>query len=477
MRVVAAFLVNTLFNFAIGLLVAKFLGPEEFGRFALAISLGSVAQTALFEWIRLSAIRFYSARSRAEEPELRSTLDLSFAIIAAVAALSVSAVMLTGVDLPMRNALIGLGVGASIANGLFDYNTAMVRARFEDALYARLILAKNLLAFFVTAGGAYLFHSATMALLGVCLSMAGSLLIFRAAMRDSGGGPGLASGALARKCFRYAAPIVIANVLYIGIPLANRALMARWHGYAETGQFSLAFDIGQRLVAAIGSALDVLLFQLAVRADEHHGAEEGREQVARNMAVVFAIMAPVCAGVWLTLPSIERLVVPAQYQGPFEHYFGLLLPGHFAFGLLSFAVNPIFQIAKETLPMIVGALVACLADVALVAWLPQTASSLAVAQSGAMICGVAALLLYAAFEGARFPRARDPLAAILATATMVAAVLPLRAFEPGPGTLALQAVAGIAIYGAFVAALDIAGLRGVGLGVARALRGRAGLAG
>ena len=44
MRVIVAFLVNTVCNFAIGLLVAKFLGPEEFGRFALAMAVGVVMQ-------------------------------------------------------------------------------------------------------------------------------------------------------------------------------------------------------------------------------------------------------------------------------------------------------------------------------------------------------------------------------------------------------------------------------------------------
>ena len=38
MKVVLAFLLNVAFNFAVGLLVAKFLGPEEYGRFALALA-------------------------------------------------------------------------------------------------------------------------------------------------------------------------------------------------------------------------------------------------------------------------------------------------------------------------------------------------------------------------------------------------------------------------------------------------------
>jgi hypothetical protein len=37
-RVLSAFLVNPLCNFGIGLIVAKFLGPAEYGRFALTLA-------------------------------------------------------------------------------------------------------------------------------------------------------------------------------------------------------------------------------------------------------------------------------------------------------------------------------------------------------------------------------------------------------------------------------------------------------
>ena len=79
MRVLAALLANALFNFLIGLIVARFLGPEEFGRFAVAVALGLTVQVALFDWIRLAALRFYSGETRRSEPEVRATLDAGYA--------------------------------------------------------------------------------------------------------------------------------------------------------------------------------------------------------------------------------------------------------------------------------------------------------------------------------------------------------------------------------------------------------------
>ena len=56
MKVLVAFFTNTFFNFVIGLMVAKFLGPAEFGRFALALAVALVTQTIVFASIPNAAL-------------------------------------------------------------------------------------------------------------------------------------------------------------------------------------------------------------------------------------------------------------------------------------------------------------------------------------------------------------------------------------------------------------------------------------
>ena len=74
-----------LFNFLVGLLVAKFLGPAEFGRFAIALATAIIINTGSLDWIRLSAVRFYSARTRAGDPRVRATLDACFTAVSTCA--------------------------------------------------------------------------------------------------------------------------------------------------------------------------------------------------------------------------------------------------------------------------------------------------------------------------------------------------------------------------------------------------------
>ena len=453
MRVALAFGVNALCNFIIGLLVAKFLGPEGFGRFALALAVGAAVQIACFDWIRLAAARFGQTR-----PGARATLNASFALMALALAVLGAAAALSGLDLRLSPELLGLALLAAVVNGLFDYQQALVRARFDDQLYARLLLTKNLISAALTVGGAWLTGSAVVAVAGVCAAMAGALATSYDALREGEAPREPARKALALSFLRYAKPVVAANLLYLLLGLLNRSLVAERHGFAEAGQFSLAFDMGQRITQSLGVMLDVVLFQLAVRADAL-GREQAQAQVARNMGLVFALLTPACVGLWLVLPSLAQLAVPLDFRGPFERYFTLLLPGFLCFGLGAYAAAPIFQIARRTAPLIFAALAACAADLALLRLLPSTADSMALAQSGAMGCGLLALILFALATPALWPRARDILIAALGTGLMVAGLSPLRGWEPGAATLLAQMLAGLLIYGAVIAAFDACGLR------------------
>ncbi len=467
MRVALAFGVNALCNFIIGLLVARFLGPEGFGRFALALAVGVVIQIACFDWIRLAAARFAATRSGQIGTHARATLDASFATVTLGVTIAGLGALLGGFDLSLSPELLGLALLAAVVNGFFDYQQALVRARFEDGLYARLLLTKTLLSAVLTVGGAWLTGSALVAVAGVCAAMAGSLASAHRALRQVAGDRDPASNGRALDFLRYAKPVVAANLLYLALALLNRSLVAERHGFAEAGQFSLAFDMGQRIIQSLGVMLDVVLFQLAVRADNRHGGEIAQAQVARNMGLAFALLTPACLGLWLVLPSLEQIAVPSEFRGPFERYFTLLLPGLLCFGLGAYAIAPIFQIARRTGPLILAALAACAGDLALLALLPPGADSIVLAQTGAMACGLLALILFALATPARWPLARDLLIPLLGAGLMAAALAPLRDWEPGAGTLIAQILAGAALYGATLWAFDACGLRASALALWR----------
>ena len=72
MTILAIFLLNSGLNFLLGLLLAKVLGPDNFGRYAVAMSIAVLVNSIVFDWVRLSAARFYSEKIRTEQPKVRA---------------------------------------------------------------------------------------------------------------------------------------------------------------------------------------------------------------------------------------------------------------------------------------------------------------------------------------------------------------------------------------------------------------------
>ena len=460
MTIILTFVVNAGLNFVIGLLVAKFLGPEAFGRYALAMAAAVVVNTALFEWLRLAATRFYSDRVRAEDPGVRATLELGYAVLALALAGLVTAAVASGADLGMPAGLFAAAAVAGLGLGLFDYHAALARSRFLDRAYAGLVAVKNVVALALMVGGAYWLRDPALVLAGLALACAGAVLLARRRLRDPGTGRRLLRKDLVASFARYALPLVVANVLYQLIPLVNRGWIAARDGYGEAGYFSLAADIGLRLFMLAGSALDILLFQIAVRTDHERGRAEAEAQIARNFALVWTLLLPFAAGFWLALPALEALIVPQAFRGAFAAYTSYLIPTFLAFALIQYALNPLFQLHRRTGAVVLGGAVAVGLDAALMLVLPglMGPTGAAAAQLGAMLAalGVVAILALR-LTRADFPW-RDLALAALATAAMTLALLPLRALEPVLALLALGGL-GAAIYGGFVAAFDIAGLR------------------
>ena len=211
----------------------------------------------------------------------------------------------------------------------------------------------------------------------------------------------------------------------------------------------------------LGTALDLLLFQLAVQAEEERGRAAAEAQVAENAGMVFALLAPCAIGFWAVLPALQALVVPDAYRGPFASYSVALMPGLFCLTMMFYALNPVFQIRRRTLPVIAAALVGLAVNGVGLLALPDRLGGIGVAL--AQSAGLAAAGLWLGWRALTGPeRVQLPWgsigAAALACAAMGLTLAPFRHLPPATA-LAVLVPAGMALYGALVWIFDIAGLR------------------
>jgi O-antigen/teichoic acid export membrane protein len=468
----ATSIANSGLNFVLGLLVARFLGPDEFGRYAIAMAIAVIVNTVLFEWLRLSATRFYSERTAREDASIRATLEFGFGALILVMVLLVGFGLLAGVDAGgLSPVLLAAAAASGVGLGLYEYHAALARARFASGTFARLATAKNVLYFALMVGGAFWFRDATIVVGGSALGAIGAVLAVRGLLAD----PGVrkfdhVDPRIARVFLGYAVPLVIASALYQMMPFLNRTWLASRDGFAEAGYFSLASDVGTRIVQTIGSALDIFLFQIAVRTEEASGRARAEEQITANLAVVVAVLLPCAAGFWAILPSVEALVVPAAYRGHFAAYAGLLIPALLAISIVQYALNPILQLRRRTAPAIAAATCGLAVNGAALVFLPEWLGPHRAAL-GQVIGSLAALAVLGGIVLTgrdRLPLPwRDLGLATIATGAMTLAITPLRSLESPVLALGAIVLAGAAVYGGLAWLGDIAGLRTAALGFLR----------
>ncbi len=459
MTFVAIFLLNAALSFALSLAVAHLVGPENFGRYAVALSISVVVNTVLFEWLRLSTTRFYSERVRAEQPEVEGTLAAAYAATSGVVVMAGAMLLVAGLEFGLSPALLAAAVAVGLTVGLFDYRTAQARALFLDRRYAALLVARGSLAFALATAAAWLWRDPAAVLFGSAVAALGTLALVRERGRTAfvWGAP---DRRLLARFAGYALPLVAAGAIYQFLPLLNRSVLAGRSGFAEAGYFSLASEVAVRLFQNLGAALDLALFQFAVRAEEREGRQAAERQISRNLGLVLAILLPAAVGLAAVWPSFEALLIPASFQGEVAGPMLLAIPAFAAYAVVQYGLNPIFQIRGRTGPVIAAALVALAVNGAfLLAWPAATgALGIAAVQAIALGAGLLAITALAVSARAILPW-RDLGLSALGAAIMGAVLWPWReALPPLPGLLA-QVLVGCLVYGAVALVFDVAGAR------------------
>ena len=226
----------------------RLMSPEEFGRYALALSASMLAHALLFTWAEAAAFRFFSA-ARAE----KRLADHFATLIALAVALGAVVLFATGALLSFVGvrediaALSAFAAGAAVFRFLTRITRESERAAFDVGRYAALETAYIAVGF--AAGVALLMRfdlGAAAPFAGLLLAGAIIALIDapRLIARARGGAPSLQR---ATTYASYGAPLALALALDLGVQTIARFILAHQAGVAELGAYAAAFGLARPL--------------------------------------------------------------------------------------------------------------------------------------------------------------------------------------------------------------------------------------
>jgi len=461
MKLVLTILANHSTSLLIGLLTAAFLGPEEFGRFALVMLAASFIQLSAFDWLRLSAARFYSGLRETEDGLWRASLDRGFTLVAsALCALTLVYVSLMGVTEHQQAFIMALPF--ALANGFFDYHAALLRACFNDRLYSRLIASKLIISLIITLGLAYDMRTAFAPLIGLSCAPLFALMMNWRAMNPPKTHHARARGVMIKQAAAYSWPLILAMVIASAMALMNRSFISIMFNYSETGQFSLPYDLGVRLFNALGLSFDFMFFQIAVRHDDIYGRAKAQEQLRLNLTYLTALLTPAFVGLWLIMPALEETFITTAFHDSFAVILSLLLPGFYCSILAQYGINPFFQMAHRTSPIIMAALIGLITNIIFLAWGGDhlAISDVALIQSCASFVTLITLAFIALRQNKLWTSWRDLCFILAGIILMSCALWPLRSVHTGAFMLLSEIILGMSIYGLFLWAVNFRDVRG-----------------
>ena len=464
-----SFFLNAAANFAFGLTLSAILGPAAFGLYS-TVQLASITLAGgMLDWLRLSSLRF--SGDDTNRVSVASSLEAGYFALTLVVYAAVGVCVAFGASFGLGATLLLLTPLLGVAAHRVDYMGARFRARDESRPFVGVYGLRQALCFTAVVVVALVTRDAVWTVGALALANLIPAIVFARRARVEGTALSRANAEKLKTFFVYAKPIVVSLVFYQFIQLINRHVALTHFGAEATGKFSLATDLGLRLFGAANSLPELLLFQYVLKLDRTQGRAAAERQQSVNISLALGLLAPLAAGYAAMAPTFENLMAPQAYRGAFASLSANLAPGYFAqFAIIS-AIGPIFQLKGATWQLSAAAMLALVADLALVGFTPlsQSLDGLALATSLSLGVGALSAAALAWRLSSVRPSARDLFVIAASTAGMVASVRPLNAMSSHAlAALAAVAIAGVVIASAYLA-FDVGGVRKL---LREALRGR-----
>ena len=437
-------------------LFTRLLDPADYGRYALAAATVNLLNGLLFQWLRLSLVRYLPAY-REDAARLKSTLMTSAVALILVLAALAAVVSLFPVGSQWRTVVLWCWAMLA-AQAVFDLCCEYSRA----ALMPWQVMGLQLVRSTATVGlGALLVVwgagwwgpiAATTAAMTVAAAYA-----CRRDWRDVR--PIIDREALA-KVSRYGMPLALTVALAAVIYSSDRYLIAYFLGGDAAGLYSVAVDFATQTLMLLMMVIHLAIFPIAVRAWENEGQAAVREQMRLNASLLLAVGVPCVVGLAVLAPGIAHTFLGASFRSAAVGIIPAVAFGGFLASFKAYHFDAPFQFAHRTGEQVWIVLAAAVVNIALnLVAIP--AYGIAGAAAASVLAYVVSISLTVLVGRRHFavPFPAKPCAQVLSAAAAMALLLyPLRDYRT-PAAVASQVLLGASVYTAILLASDFLDLR------------------
>ncbi len=455
------------------LVFTRLLSPADFGRYALAFSVMTLAHTIAFTWLEAAMARFWAAqadeRSRADH---FATLYGAFAWLAAafVPACAVG-LWLWPAGAPLKWALAA-GLSAVLARSLVRLAQERRRAAGEVGASARLDMIQSGGGFLAGAGFAALGLGGGAPLLGLAAA-AMVCLPFTLPAELKQAPRGRMDWKRLKAYAAYGFPVSAAMIMALVLATGDRFLIAWFLDEASVGAYHAAYSLSNRTLDVMFLWLGAAGAPALVMALERGGREAMTAAAREQFSTILLVTLPAAAGLALVArPLAEVMVGEGLRDAAAQVTPWIALAALFA-GLTTHYLLQAFTLGQRTKLLLAASAVPVVAGLALNIVLIPRFGLVGAAWATTATYALGAATYWAL--GRRVMPLPIPLGVLartlLAVGVMALAVMAVPAWG-GLAELTAKAVVGALVYAAAALGLDVAGVRAPASRILKAVHAR-----
>ncbi len=432
----------------------RLLSPEDFGHYALAFSVTSLAHTVSFSWLEASMARFWAAERTPEglAAHFASLYRTSFAVIAVFVPVAALVVWL----LPLTPA--------------FKLAQERYRAAGEVSKAASVDMFVAVLGFLVGAGFALAGAGAASPMLGLMIAPLFALpFILPGELRQSAGGT--VDRARLKAYAAYGYPIAASLTLALVLASTDRFLLAGFMDAAAVGAYHASYSLANRTLDVMFIWLGAAGAPAMVMALERGGREALRHTALEQGSTLILIGLPAAVGLALVARPLAELMIGPDLRVAAALVTPWIAASAFMSGLIAYYFGFGFTLGKKTGLLLVTMAIPALCNVALnLILIPRLGVvGAAVSTTASFAIGLIACLLLSR-RAIALPMPWEALIRCGIASAVMAGVVWLLPPIGGFVELMLDAGVGGGVYAAVALILNAAGVRDVLLRLIRARR-------
>ncbi len=452
------FLVGRLIPSILALMVAalltRLLKPEEYGLYALGLSIIFFLTIGVFEWLGLSLMRMAAGASRPDL--LYGTIMTCFVTLLGVCFVVAGlALMVEGVG--NYASLVFASLLASSVTVWFELRQRLQMAELRAAEYFRMSVGRGLLTTLLVSAAAFTWHSASLSLfaLAVSICLAGLLVPERHL--------GFSRLRFDREIFasilRFGVPLSVSVGLATFLMSLDKWLLQALSGPEAVGLFNAAALLTQMPIQALAVGIGPLSYSMAVRTLELN-SKATKSQLAQNFILLIGIVLPSAVGVVAVSDNLAHLIVAQFYWKSVVSLAPWLSATAVVGTIRAHYIDAAFQLAHRTLLLALFTVLALVVNLTLDIWLIPPLGVLGAA-IGSFFALLSSSVVAAICSRFVFPLPLpmiDTAKVLVSTGVMFLVVHQLASWS-GPWALLCQITVGGTVYTALVVILNVLNVR------------------